>query len=140
MHATTDPTGALTTLRFHTPKHPAPNHPHTPHPALQNHLNAYFAKKHPATPLPIHLNPHGTPFQKTIWAQLQKIPRGTTTTYSAIANQHPRKTSPRATAQAIARNPIHILIPCHRVIGANGTLTGYAAGLDKKTALLQLEQ
>ena len=140
MHGTTDATGALTTLRFAMRTQPPPPQTTVPHPALQNWLNAYFARQTPLPALPIRLNPHGTPFQKNIWAQLEKIPHGTTTTYGTIARQHPRKTSPRATAQAISRNPIHIIIPCHRVIGANGTLTGFAAGLDKKAALLQLEQ
>ena len=89
------------------------------------------------------LNPTGTSFQMSVWAILRAIPFGETTTYGAIAKQLEKNTGRRMSAQAVGgavgRNPISILIPCHRVIGANGSLTGYAGGLDKKEYLLELE-
>ena len=104
-------------------------------------LELYFAGKEPDfSPA---LNPTGTAFQMLVWAILQTIPYGGTTTYGAIAKRLEKSTGKRMSAQAVGgavgRNPISILIPCHRVIGANGSLTGYAGGLDKKEYLLELE-
>mgnify|MGYP000899464994 CR=1 FL=1 len=104
-------------------------------------LNLYFAGKEPDfSPA---LKPTGTAFQMSVWAILQAIPYGETTTYGAIARRLEEQTKKRMSAQAVGgavgRNPISILIPCHRVIGANGSLTGYAGGLDKKEYLLGLE-
>ncbi len=98
-------------------------------------LDAYFSGKDPG-PLP-PLAPGGSAFQARVWALLQRIPRGNTTTYGELAKL--LGSSARAVGGAVGRNPISILIPCHRVIGAGGRLTGYAGGLDKKTALLRLE-
>ena len=104
-------------------------------------LDLYFAGKEPDF-MPT-LNPTGTSFQMSVWAILRAIPFGETTTYGAIAKQLEKDTGRRMSAQAVGgavgRNPISILIPCHRVIGANGSLTGYAGGLDKKEYLLELE-
>ena len=104
-------------------------------------LDLYFAGKEPDF-MPT-LNPTGTSFQMSVWANLRAIPFGETTTYGAIAKQLEKNTGRRMSAQAVGgavgRNPISILIPCHRVIGANGSLTGYAGGLDKKEYLLELE-
>jgi len=108
--------------------------------AARRWLDAYFSGKDPGPAPP--LNPEGTPFQKQVWTLLTTIPYGETTTYGGLArrlSEAGRKTSPRAVGSAVGRNPISILIPCHRVVGADGTLTGYAAGTDKKTALLTLE-
>ena len=104
-------------------------------------LDLYFAGKEPDfNPA---LNPTGTAFQMSVWAILQAIPYGETTTYGAIAKRLEKDTGKRMSAQAVGgavgRNPISILIPCHRVIGVNGSLTGYAGGLDKKEYLLGLE-
>ena len=104
-------------------------------------LNLYFAGKEPDfSPA---LNPTGTAFQMSVWEILRTIPYGETTTYGAIAKRLEKDTGKRMSAQAVGgavgRNPISILIPCHRVIGANGSLTGYAGGLDKKEYLLELE-
>ena len=104
-------------------------------------LELYFAGKEPDfSPA---LNPMGTAFQMLVWAILQTIPYGGTTTYGAIAKRLEKSTGKRMSAQAVGgavgRNPISILIPCHRVIGADGSLTGYAGGLDKKEYLLGLE-
>ena len=91
------------------------------------------------------LMPEGTPFQKSIWNILCKIPYGTTITYGEIAELYKtenngKHTSARAAGTAVGRNPISILIPCHRVIGKNGTLTGYAGGISKKELLLRIEK
>ena len=104
-------------------------------------LDVYFAGRDPGTLPP--LAPHGTAFQQAVWNILCGIPYGTTTTYGRIAAHIAAARGGRMSAQAVGgavgRNPISILIPCHRVIGADGSLTGYAGGLDKKEALLRLE-
>ena len=104
-------------------------------------LDVYFAGRDPGTLPP--LAPHGTAFQQAVWNILRGIPYGTTTTYGRIAAHIAAARGGRMSAQAVGgavgRNPISILIPCHRVIGADGSLTGYAGGLDKKEALLRLE-
>ena len=104
-------------------------------------LDVYFAGRDPGTLPP--LAPHGTAFQQAVWKVLRRIPYGTTTTYGRIAAHIAAARGGRMSAQAVGgavgRNPISILIPCHRVIGADGSLTGYAGGLDKKEALLRLE-
>ena len=104
-------------------------------------LDLYFAGKEPDfSPV---LNPTGTAFQQAVWEILRTIPYGGTTTYGAIAKRLEKVRGKRMSAQAVGgavgRNPISILIPCHRVIGADGSLTGYAGGLDKKEYLLGLE-
>lgn len=86
----------------------------------------------------MHLS--GTPFQKRVWQLLTTIPYGTTTTYGALARSLSPTMSAQAVGQAIHRNPCCILIPCHRVVGADGSLTGYAYGLEMKQALLHFEQ
>ncbi len=83
--------------------------------------------------------PAGTPFQLRVWAMLRTIPYGTTTTYGALARRLGNPTAIRAVGRANGANPIGIVIPCHRVIGADGSLTGYAGGLNIKRALLELE-
>ena len=101
-------------------------------------LNAYFAGERQTFDLP--LAPQGTPFQQQVWAFLQTIPYGRTTTYSAIAHELGNPKSTRAVGAANGRNPLAIVVPCHRVIGSNGKLTGYAGGLRFKEALLGLER
>jgi methylated-DNA-[protein]-cysteine S-methyltransferase len=100
-------------------------------------LDLYFSREKPDF-IP-SLNPQGTPFQQKVWQELLKIPCGQTTTYGAIAKRIGCR-SAQAVGQAVHRNPIAIIIPCHRVIGADGSLTGYASGLDVKQKLLQIEQ
>ena len=107
-------------------------------------LDKYFNKKNPNIK-EIKLKLIGTPFQKEVWQLLLKIPYGTTTTYQEIAQKIAQKRkikrmSNQAVGNAISHNPISIIIPCHRVIGKNGQLIGYAGGLDKKEYLLKLEQ
>jgi methylated-DNA-[protein]-cysteine S-methyltransferase len=100
-------------------------------------LEAYAAGE--LTSFDLLLHPQGTAFQHDVWDALLEIPYGVTTTYGRIADQIGRPTGSRAVGAAVGANPIGIVIPCHRVIGANGSLTGYAGGLENKVALLQLE-
>ncbi len=85
------------------------------------------------------LEPHGSAFRKKVWKILSEIPYGKTLTYGEIASRISPMMSAQAVGGAVGHNPISILIPCHRVLGANGKLTGYAAGIDKKIELLKLE-
>ena len=106
-------------------------------------LDIYFAGKEPDFTVPLHFT--GTDFQNEVWEILCAIPCGRTMTYGEIAKQvASKKGLPRMSAQAVGgavgRNGISILVPCHRVVGANGSLTGYAGGIDKKIKLLQLEK
>jgi len=103
-------------------------------------LDAYFSK----APLPAMppLAPSGSPFRQAVWALLRKIPYGATTTYGALAQALRARgiaAAPQAVGGAVGHNPISILIPCHRVVGADGSLTGYAGGVEKKRFLLELE-
>lgn len=100
-------------------------------------LTAYFARKQKQFDLPITLE--GTPFQLKIWKLLQEIPYGTTITYGELARRSGDIKASRAVGMANSRNPLPILIPCHRVIGSGGKLTGYTGGLDIKIGLLQIE-
>ena len=105
-------------------------------------LDAYFAGDKPDAQA-LKLAPEGSEFQKLVWKLLRDIPYGETTTYGALAAKAEacldRRTSARAVGAAVGRNPISIIIPCHRVLGAGGCLTGYAGGLDKKEWLLRFE-
>uniref|UniRef100_I2Q7A2 Methylated-DNA--protein-cysteine methyltransferase n=1 Tax=Desulfovibrio sp. U5L TaxID=596152 RepID=I2Q7A2_9BACT len=100
-------------------------------------LGEYLAGRRQA--FDIRLAPAGTAFQRAVWEALLAIPHGETATYGEVARRIGRPRSVRAVGAAVGRNPISILIPCHRVVGADGRLTGYAGGLDKKEALLSLE-
>src|SRR3954471_19903083 len=100
-------------------------------------LDAYFAGRLRAFDLVLELD--GTPFQRAVWARLQAIPYGTTTTYGAIADALGRPDRVRAVGAAVGRTPVPIIVPCHRVLGSNGSLTGYGGGLERKRALLDLE-
>lgn len=101
-------------------------------------LRAYFNGELKVFDLP--LAPEGTPFQKTVWKVLQRIPYGTLTTYQWVADQINNPKAVRAVGGAAGRNPIVIAIPCHRVIGSNGKLTGFGGGLDVKQTLIDLEK
>ncbi len=105
---------------------------------VRNWLDDYFAGK--GRPADFPLSPAGTDFQKRIWEILLTIPYGEITTYGAIAKQLGERMSAQAVGQAVGRNPIGIIIPCHRVVGAKGQLTGYAGGLEKKKWLLRHEE
>ncbi len=111
--------------------------------SLISQLGQYFSNEAgvPAVPLA----PSGTPFQKMVWDQLLKIPLGHVVTYGQIAEsiaaaQGRASMSAQAVGNAVGHNPISILIPCHRVVGANGDLTGYAGGLHRKAELLRIEK
>ena len=105
-------------------------------------LDRYFAGDWPQ-PGELPLQPGGTVFQKTVWDILRRIPRGETTTYGVIAREIAAQTGKNVSAQAVGnavgRNPISIIIPCHRVVGADGGLTGYAGGVERKLWLLRHE-
>jgi len=105
--------------------------------AIAAQLDQYFAGERTAFDLP--LRPQGSDFEQLVWAELLRIPDGETASYGEIAARigHPGKA--RAVGRANARNPIAIVCPCHRVIGSDGSLTGYAGGLATKRALLELE-
>lgn len=100
-------------------------------------LLEYFQGKRKSFDLP--LEPRGTPFQRRVWGELAAIPYGTVVTYGELARRVGLPKGARAVGQANHRNPLPIFLPCHRVVGANGALTGYAGGLDLKTQLLRLE-
>ena len=105
-------------------------------------LDIYFSGREPDFMPPLHLL--GTPFQKEVWEILRTIPYGETTTYGEIAEKIAQKRglphmSAQAVGSAVGHNDLSLLIPCHRVIGASGSLTGYAGGIDKKIYLLKLE-
>ena len=104
--------------------------------AAADWLERYFAGLSP-DPDALPLRPVGTDFQLSVWAALRRIPYGTTASYGSLARS--LHTAPRAVGVAAGRNPLLILIPCHRLIGADGSLTGYAGGLAVKEALLRLE-
>lgn len=87
----------------------------------------------------VNLNPHGTEFQKMIWRELVKIPYGTVRTYKDIAIAIGNAKAARAVGMANSKNPIPLIVPCHRVVGSNGSLTGFAHGLEMKTKLLGTE-
>ena len=106
-------------------------------------LDLYFSGQNPSFSVPLHLI--GTDFQRQVWEILCAIPYGETTTYGAIAKeiasrQGLARMSAQAVGGAVGRNPVSIIVPCHRVIGANGSLTGYAGGIEKKQMLLELEK
>ena len=105
-------------------------------------LDVYFSGREPDFTPPLHMV--GTPFQLAVWELLRGIPSGGTTTYGALAVQLARqrgleRMSAQAVGGAVGHNKISLIVPCHRVVGADGSLTGYAGGVDKKTALLRLE-
>ncbi|HMJ96384.1 MAG TPA: methylated-DNA--[protein]-cysteine S-methyltransferase [Thermoleophilaceae bacterium] len=100
-------------------------------------LHAYFAGELERFELP--LAPLGTGFQRSVWDALAEIPYGSTTTYSELAARIGRPSACRAVGAANGRNPLPVIVPCHRVIGAAGALTGYGGGLERKRLLLALE-
>jgi methylated-DNA-[protein]-cysteine S-methyltransferase len=110
----------------------------TPFAAAIEQLQQYFAGTRQRFELP--LAPQGTDFQRAVWRELQQIPYGHTVTYGALARKLGNAQASRAVGLANGANPIPVLIPCHRVIGADGSLTGFGGGLAIKRALLQLEQ
>jgi methylated-DNA-[protein]-cysteine S-methyltransferase len=104
----------------------------------QQQMQQYFAKQRDSFELPLDLSV-GTRFQQAVWHALLTIPCGGASSYGAIAQQIRNPKAVRAVGAAVGRNPISVIVPCHRVLGASGDLTGYAGGLDRKVALLQRE-
>ena len=106
-------------------------------------LTLYFSWRDPGFKVPVRLE--GTPFRRAVWEVLREIPYGQTCTYGEIASELAKRLGrervpARAVGQAVGQNPISLIIPCHRVVGAGGALTGYAGGLERKRALLRLER
>lgn len=133
--------GCLTALHFGSVTLPDDAVKDEEDPALictKQWLNRYFSGEMPELTIP--LNPTGTQFQHAVWDLLTRIPYGTSVTYGNLAKQLGKPNmSAQAVGQAVGRNPIPILVPCHRVLGAGGWLTGFTGGLDKKRFLLDLE-
>ena len=100
-------------------------------------LRAYFAGAR--GPFTVPVRPEGTPFQRRVWAALREIPHGRTTSYGGLAARLGDPGAAQAVGAANGQNPVAVVVPCHRVVGADGALTGYASGLDRKRALLDLE-
>ena len=105
---------------------------------VRRQLDEYFAGTRTDFDLPIRL--HGTPFQVEVWEQLRQIPYGETISYGELARRVDRPEAARAVGAANGQNPVAIVVPCHRVIGADGSLTGFGGGLEWKRWLLQREQ
>ncbi|GAA2509595.1 methylated-DNA--[protein]-cysteine S-methyltransferase [Pilimelia columellifera] len=106
--------------------------------AVASQLDEYFAGRRTSFDLP--LRPAGGVFERRVWSALREIPHGQTRSYGQVARQLGQPLAAQAVGAANGRNPIAVIIPCHRVIGADGSLTGYAGGLDRKRFLLDLEQ
>lgn len=123
--------GALEALAHAPPEHALLRH-------AVRQIKEYFAAERQAFDLPLDLSA-GTHFQQAVWRELLQIPFGHTCSYGDVAQRVGRRNAVRAVGAAVGANPLGIVVPCHRVIGANGALTGYAGGLDRKTYLLQLE-
>lgn len=132
---------AIRQLEFENGRYPQAAHPRGADKLLdqaQRELDAYFAGKLKNFTVPVA--PNGTSFQRKAWAALQKIPYGATRTYGQQAAALGNPAASRAVGAANGRNPIAVIIPCHRVIGAGGSLTGFGGGLERKKFLLDLEQ
>jgi methylated-DNA-[protein]-cysteine S-methyltransferase len=114
----------------------APSHPLLAHACAQ--LEDYFGGRRQQFDLPLDLS-HGTAFQQQVWTALLGIGWGQTARYGQLAQQLGRPQASRAVGMAVGRNPLSIIVPCHRVLGASGSLTGYAGGLDRKQDLLRRE-
>ena len=115
----------------------APTHPVLLEAVAQ--LRDYFAGRRTQFELPLDLH-GGTAFQQSVWQALLAIPAGGTTSYGDIGQRVGRPSAVRAVGAAVGRNPVSIVVPCHRVVGRDGSLTGYAGGLERKSALLELER
>ncbi len=128
-----DDAGRLTQLAFH-----AEGNASCPETAVvERQLDEYFAGNR--TDFELELAPKGTEFQRSVWSALREIPYGETRNYGQIARRIGNEKACRAVGAANGANPIAIIVPCHRVIGSNGTLTGFGGGLDVKAKLLELE-
>jgi methylated-DNA-[protein]-cysteine S-methyltransferase len=104
---------------------------------VRRQLEEYFAGSRQEFDLP--LSPRGTPFERSVWEELRRIPFGETRSYADVARALGKPAATRAVGRANGANPIPIVVPCHRVIGSNGSLTGFGGGLDAKARLLEIE-
>ena len=136
--------GALTGLHYENGRHApllSPSWSEAPHDAAfdecARQLREYLDGRRRCFELP--LSPKGTPFQERVWGEIARIPYGETVTYAELARRAGAPGSARAAGAATGRNPLSIIVPCHRVIGSDGGITGYAGGVDRKARLLQLE-
>jgi methylated-DNA-[protein]-cysteine S-methyltransferase len=127
---------SLTRLGFDPPASPQGDAPAVAAAAIQ--LEQYFAGERTEFDLDIDLA--GTPFERRVWDEVRAIPYGETATYAEIARRVGSPSACRAVGRANGRNPIAVIVPCHRVIGSDGSLTGYAGGVEMKRALLELER
>jgi methylated-DNA-[protein]-cysteine S-methyltransferase len=135
--------GALTGLHMDPSRHPPRRDgswvsSEEPFQEVRRQLDEYFAGRR--THFDLELAPRGTPFQRRVWSALQEIPYGETRSYLDIARRLGSPKAVRAVGGANGRNPIAVVIPCHRVIAADGTLGGYGGGLERKRILLDLER
>lgn len=128
----------MTGQRHRPPEETFGDRDDTPFAEAQEQLEAYFAGGLKDFSLELRL--HGTPFQRGVWDQLRRIPYGETRSYGELAGALGNPGASRAVGLANGRNPIGIIVPCHRVIGAGGSLTGYGGGLDRKQRLLDFER
>lgn len=135
LDAVFDDAGRLAELRFESPVRPSPVA--SPDHAVVIQLREYFAGKRETFDVPLALK--GTPFQLDVWRELMNIPYGHTISYAELASRIGRPSAVRAVGAANGANPIPVIVPCHRVIGANGSLTGYGGGIQRKQWLLALE-
>jgi methylated-DNA-[protein]-cysteine S-methyltransferase len=129
--------GALTELKFGSSNKNG-NRDATGNPAVKRQLDEFFAGQRTTFDLPTA--PAGTEFQKRVWAELTRIPYGETISYAELARRVGSEGAARAVGRANATNPIAVVVPCHRVIGADGSLTGYAYGVELKRSLLDFEK
>ncbi len=104
---------------------------------MREQLEAYAQGRLREFDLP--LAPAGTPFQQRVWDALRRVAHGETISYAELARRIGAPTAARAVGAAVGRNPVSVIVPCHRIVGSDGSLTGYAGGLDRKRALLELE-
>jgi methylated-DNA-[protein]-cysteine S-methyltransferase len=129
----------FTDQKYHVGTLDAPERPHDELlKRAADQLGAYFAGESNGFDLPLDL--HGTPFQQSVWRALLTIGHGATRSYGDVARQLGLPAGVRAVGSAVGKNPVSVIVPCHRVVGSDGALTGYAGGLDRKRSLLLLEQ
>ncbi|MEU6119672.1 methylated-DNA--[protein]-cysteine S-methyltransferase [Streptomyces sp. NPDC047117] len=135
-------TGLYMTDQRHRPPQESFGHPEEPgtEPFATTiaQLRAYFAGELTVFDLPLRLD--GTPFQQRVWAALREIPYGATVSYGALADRLGKPSAARAVGLANGKNPVGIIVPCHRVVGTGGDLTGYGGGLERKRHLLDFER
>jgi methylated-DNA-[protein]-cysteine S-methyltransferase len=135
--AIADADGRLTGLWFDREPAAGWNRDDAAFESVREQMAAYFAGDLREFAVP--LAPAGTPWQREVWDALPSVPYGTTLSYGELARRLGRPAAARAVGAANGRNPISVIVPCHRLVGASGALTGYGGGLDRKRALLRLE-